>query len=777
MEENNNQEQHDFYHYDRSVEHKHCKFYAAYAYPKSNDNPAFYDEVVNKFKPGQASEKVKMAYMNMVTRDIAEHTRTLKDSVIAFMPCSSPERTANRWNPIIDYLSQLRLNINPKLITNEHTYKTSNATGTHVAYNMVDDSKFDDDAIRGKKVILLDDIITKGEHVRQFADELYNRGARDVSIVCLCATLPKVSDTRTQLKLDSANDFEVPSQRLYNPKEYVRELNRIYNDEIQLTLNFKENMNEKENEKEQQTAQQPKVKSEYPDKVNVGFANQVKITNDKNEAKPTADVRFNVSMSLQKALDLTPRITKSQDADGKEKQHQWIDLSLIRRTPTEKSPSGFELIARRDGKPAVSVGRQVDFADRNAVINIRIERGALLDKMKELNLTKDDKISLTVGTKDNDNVKVRLNGNVYKETPKEKLEVLGGGKVTNYFQTAINAERNLKGESFPQQNRYDTQYVGAGYGRQTKDAQGNPEFKGKSQDNPFMTYNINIDKAQLKKLPLSDQFGNVTLAIVKRDLSADKLAKHDLHMDASSPYPLNKNNKPEPNYHVIADSKTYKNGEPNAHTVAVIRINKQDLMNMPGIKETYNTQNGQQTKETLKLSVDKFGGVTPNVYAYKFAEQNGAKNAVKDLSKYVSETTGTKVDFSKDTKAADVPKMNASTQAYSPAIASKERQDWEAKVGYSTPEYKQNREAQKDLPNQFDVFKVAAENMQKEVQARTQKAQEKAEGKSEKQADTPEQTKKESQDAKQESKQDKGFIKAPAEDAAETKQGKSQKPW
>ena len=61
--------------------------------------------------------------------------------------------------------------------------------------------------------------------------------------------------------------------------------------------------------------------------------------------------------------------------------------------------------------------------------------------------------------------------------------------------------------------------------------------------------------------------------------------------------------------------------------------------------------------------------------------------------------------------------------------------------------------AQKDLPNQFEVFKVAAENMQKEVQARTQKAQEKA-------GEAPEQSVSNnvSQDVKQESKHDKGVI-------------------
>lgn len=123
---------------------------------------------------------------------------------VIFMPCHTKEDYLRRYSYLSNSL-QFVENLNPKLYAvkymNDRPGKHTSHTGTTTSHSNISISA----DIIGKNVIIIDDVITTGSSLKEFAQELHTFGVNVVGAVFLAKTIKY--PPKPKLLLQALKDF------------------------------------------------------------------------------------------------------------------------------------------------------------------------------------------------------------------------------------------------------------------------------------------------------------------------------------------------------------------------------------------------------------------------------------------------------------------------------------------------------------------------------------------------------------------------------------------
>jgi len=128
------------------------------------------------FKDGDCSSAILDSLVNYVNRIVCG---SKSDYVICFIPASTSYKTSNRFGYVSRRLAE-RTGVQATLSA---ITKSSDSEAGHIAgksSNPTSDFVFDPYYFRGKKVILIDDVITRGRTFSDTAIKMINKGASSV---------------------------------------------------------------------------------------------------------------------------------------------------------------------------------------------------------------------------------------------------------------------------------------------------------------------------------------------------------------------------------------------------------------------------------------------------------------------------------------------------------------------------------------------------------------------------------------------------------------------
>ena len=141
---------------------------------------------IYRFKDGFFSQNIK--------NELVSHIRSItgdcpSDWVVAFIPASSAERTRTRFYRLSQELSAALPNVRIcfNAISNAQDRPSTMVTGKIA--NPAEFFAVNSNAISGKKVLLIDDVITTGRSFQQTANKVMACGARSVEGLFLAKTI------------------------------------------------------------------------------------------------------------------------------------------------------------------------------------------------------------------------------------------------------------------------------------------------------------------------------------------------------------------------------------------------------------------------------------------------------------------------------------------------------------------------------------------------------------------------------------------------------------
>ena len=137
------------------------------------------------FKDGVCSNSI-LNDMSETINDIVNGRES--EYVICFIPASTKSKTINRFATVARKLTE-RTGVKATL---SGIYKTSDSEAGHISgksSNPTADFCFDSSVFRGKKVILVDDVITRGRTFVLTADKMMANGATSVEGLFVAKTI------------------------------------------------------------------------------------------------------------------------------------------------------------------------------------------------------------------------------------------------------------------------------------------------------------------------------------------------------------------------------------------------------------------------------------------------------------------------------------------------------------------------------------------------------------------------------------------------------------
>lgn len=176
------------------------------------------------FKDGILSTTVKDAFLKMV----GEITKGEKTGwTICFIPASTSDKTKRRFSKLATAFSEVGYSVKENAIFNKYDTEARHISGK--SSNPISAFGFDKNAVEGKKVILIDDIITRGTTFKMTADKLEELGASSVIGLFLAKTICPAWSTRTTF---FGNDYE-PGFDDYEPEETYDNYNGSYAQDVE----------------------------------------------------------------------------------------------------------------------------------------------------------------------------------------------------------------------------------------------------------------------------------------------------------------------------------------------------------------------------------------------------------------------------------------------------------------------------------------------------------------------------------------------------------------
>jgi predicted amidophosphoribosyltransferase len=137
------------------------------------------------FKDGVCSSSVLNDLVEIINHIVSGRK---SDYVICFIPASTSSKTTNRFSSVARRLTE-RTGVQSTLSA---ITRTSDSEAGHIAgksNNPTADFCFNSSLFRGKKVILVDDVITRGRTFVQTADKLIANGASSVEGMFVAKTV------------------------------------------------------------------------------------------------------------------------------------------------------------------------------------------------------------------------------------------------------------------------------------------------------------------------------------------------------------------------------------------------------------------------------------------------------------------------------------------------------------------------------------------------------------------------------------------------------------
>lgn len=136
------------------------------------------------FKNGFIDEDIKTDLLEKI-KAITGNTKA--GWVICFIPASSKQATLYRYKTLTEFFKANRYAVAPEAIFNEHDKAAEHLSGK--TSNPIEAFGFVNSAFIGKKVILIDDITTRGTTFNMTADKLEELGARSITGLFLAKTI------------------------------------------------------------------------------------------------------------------------------------------------------------------------------------------------------------------------------------------------------------------------------------------------------------------------------------------------------------------------------------------------------------------------------------------------------------------------------------------------------------------------------------------------------------------------------------------------------------
>ena len=425
------------------------------------------------------------------------------------------------------------------------------------------------------------------------------------------------------------------------------------------------------------------IKSKNPAQTIVGIAHFAPMQSDKNGSPiipnvPNFRVQFNL-LDIQEKIDKM-NITRHKDGD-------LMNFAIVRYKKGDALKNPFVVIAQRQGQPAIVNGTEVKYSDASALLEFSINIKELKDKAQKVGVDLNNNIPLIVGfdrnkpiVNINDKSKFVTNKDVSSYTFKLTK---GTVEVVNQFDRIIKTKQNLQAPDMPK-IRFEHLDLGNGIAHRVNSS--------KKHSNIFFY----LEPDKIKNLPECDAFGNVKIAICARKDDTEYLKANTIHLDNRGNF-LNQKGERVPEFRVIADPMTYKNGQPYDSTQIVLTLRKDDLLNCPVL----NRKEGNFFALDYDALNDK---VSLNSYKYI------TNNQSNDLAAYL------KITPEEYTKTYPM-RINSLTTIPSQSLFLK-KDDYPALLqAWKLTTDMPSKEEFKNSPTQWDIFTTAVGDM-KEQQAK-----------------------------------------------------------
>ena len=136
------------------------------------------------FKDGNITDEVKSGFLNKI-QEITNGEKT--GWAICFIPASTKSKTQTRYKKLAEAIQASGYKVAIDAIYNEHDHEAGHLTGK--TGNPIEGFGFNTSGIAGKKIIVIDDIITRGKTFQMVAEKLMAMGATTVTGLFLAKTI------------------------------------------------------------------------------------------------------------------------------------------------------------------------------------------------------------------------------------------------------------------------------------------------------------------------------------------------------------------------------------------------------------------------------------------------------------------------------------------------------------------------------------------------------------------------------------------------------------
>lgn len=136
------------------------------------------------FKDGNINDEVKSGFLNKI-QEITNGEKT--GWAICFIPASTKSKTQTRYKKLAEAIQASGYMVAIDAIYNEHDHEAGHLTGK--TGNPIEGFGFNTSGIAGKKIIVIDDIITRGKTFQMVAEKLLSMGETTVTGLFLAKTI------------------------------------------------------------------------------------------------------------------------------------------------------------------------------------------------------------------------------------------------------------------------------------------------------------------------------------------------------------------------------------------------------------------------------------------------------------------------------------------------------------------------------------------------------------------------------------------------------------
>ena len=128
------------------------------------------------FKDGNINDEVKSGFLNKI-QEITNGEKT--GWSICFIPASTKSKTVTRYQKLAEAIQAAGYKVVIDAIYNEHDHEAGHLTGK--SGNPIEGFGFNTSRITGEKIIVIDDIITRGKTFEMVAENLKTMGAASIT--------------------------------------------------------------------------------------------------------------------------------------------------------------------------------------------------------------------------------------------------------------------------------------------------------------------------------------------------------------------------------------------------------------------------------------------------------------------------------------------------------------------------------------------------------------------------------------------------------------------